>query len=106
MAKSRFDNHLKEDSSELLVAKLLPEEWVIRKLHPARQIECFDCAASGGHVSTEAVISIPRLSRSVVGLGSRYGERSLLAITTSSVAAEIRAQDSRRRTAQMTATCS
>lgn len=27
MAKSRIDNHLKEDASELLVAKLLPEEW-------------------------------------------------------------------------------
>ncbi|WP_025660148.1 DUF4365 domain-containing protein [Rhizobium sp. IBUN] len=34
MAKSRVDNHLKEDASELLVSKLLPEEWVIRKLHP------------------------------------------------------------------------
>lgn len=34
MAKRRVDNHLKEDASELLVSKLLPEEWVIRKLHP------------------------------------------------------------------------
>lgn len=34
MAKRRVDNHLKEDASEALVAQLLPEEWVIRKLHP------------------------------------------------------------------------
>ncbi|WP_417794814.1 DUF4365 domain-containing protein [Terasakiella pusilla] len=34
MAKSRVDNHLKEDASEDLVARLLPQEWVIRKLHP------------------------------------------------------------------------
>lgn len=34
MAKSRDDNHLKEDVSEALISKLLPEEWVIRKLHP------------------------------------------------------------------------
>jgi hypothetical protein len=34
MAKRRIDNHLKEDASEVLVSKLLPEEWVIRKLHP------------------------------------------------------------------------
>ena len=34
MAKRRVDNHLKEDASEVLVSKLLPEEWVIRKLHP------------------------------------------------------------------------
>lgn len=34
MAKRRVDNHLKENASELLVSKLLPEEWVIRKLHP------------------------------------------------------------------------
>jgi hypothetical protein len=34
MAKSRHVNHLKEDDSEALVAKLLPNEWVIRKLHP------------------------------------------------------------------------
>lgn len=90
MAKSRIDNPLNEDASELLVAKLLPEEWAIRKLHPALQIECSDGAASGGHVSTGAVICVPRLSRSVAGVGSRYGERSLLAITTSSVAAEMR----------------
>jgi len=34
MAKRRVDNHLKEDASELLISKFLPEEWVIRKLHP------------------------------------------------------------------------
>jgi hypothetical protein len=34
MAKRRVDNHLKEDASEDLVSNLLPEEWVIRKLHP------------------------------------------------------------------------
>lgn len=34
MAKRRVDNHLKEDASELLVSRLLPKEWVIRKLHP------------------------------------------------------------------------
>ncbi|MEP2532698.1 DUF4365 domain-containing protein [Shimia sp.] len=34
MAKSRVDNHMKEDASELLVSNLLPEEWVMRKLHP------------------------------------------------------------------------
>ena len=34
MAKKRIDNHLKEISSEELVASLLPKEWVIRKLHP------------------------------------------------------------------------
>ncbi|MCA0998626.1 DUF4365 domain-containing protein [Alloyangia pacifica] len=34
MAKRRVENHLKEDASEVLVSSLLPEEWVIRKLHP------------------------------------------------------------------------
>lgn len=34
MAKRRIDSHLKEDSSEILISRLLPEEWVIRKLHP------------------------------------------------------------------------
>ena len=34
MAKRRVDSHFREDSSEALVSKLLPEEWVIRKLHP------------------------------------------------------------------------
>lgn len=34
MAKSRVDNHLKESASEALIAKLLPDEWLIRKLHP------------------------------------------------------------------------
>jgi hypothetical protein len=34
MSKSRVENHLKEDASEILVSELLPQEWVIRKLHP------------------------------------------------------------------------
>jgi hypothetical protein len=34
MAKRRVDNHLEEGASEALISKLLPEEWVMRKLHP------------------------------------------------------------------------
>lgn len=34
MSKSRVDSHLKEDASQTLVSRMLPEEWVIRKLHP------------------------------------------------------------------------
>lgn len=39
MAKRRVDNHLKEDASELLISKLLSEEWVIRKLHPDYRVD-------------------------------------------------------------------
>lgn len=34
MAKQRADAHLSEGASEVIVAKRLPAEWVIRKLHP------------------------------------------------------------------------
>lgn len=34
MAKERSDTHLSEDVSESIVKRLLPQEWVIRKLHP------------------------------------------------------------------------
>ena len=34
MAKRRVDSHMKEGASEILISRLLPEEWVIRKLHP------------------------------------------------------------------------
>lgn len=34
MSKARIDTHLSEDASEAIIRKLLPQEWVIRKLHP------------------------------------------------------------------------
>jgi hypothetical protein len=34
MAKKRGETHLMENASEIIIGKLLPEPWVIRKLHP------------------------------------------------------------------------
>ncbi|WP_374378664.1 DUF4365 domain-containing protein [Dongia sp.] len=34
MAKKRGETHLTEDKSQLLLNSLLPQEWVVRKLHP------------------------------------------------------------------------
>ena len=34
MAKERADTHLSEDISEAIVKQHLPQEWVMRKLHP------------------------------------------------------------------------
>jgi len=39
MAKERADTHLSEAACEVIVARRLPREWVIRKLHPDHGVD-------------------------------------------------------------------
>jgi hypothetical protein len=85
MAKKRGETHLMEDASEIIIGKLLPEPWVIRKLHPDYgvdyTIEVFEKSGTSFPTMGEFLYvqakSIASTEKKVIQLASRMNVEKL-----------------------------